>query len=699
MPSHLSSKSLTLLTLFFVGCGGGSSNDEAVQTEASSLEGGTHELGVDAGAGHDAHHDANSVDADAAKVTFTPKAGVTFNGRSVTQYGITWTFAENATYGQFANGDYWVIGPVQITSISPDKVTTGGRTMNGWDVNPMPSSPQGYDSCGGDYDASDVPALPYTAKPGSSIVKTVGLATPGYGAGHPVCVQTAAVLTVVDKAPPDNGASVFRPAYVGPKTVPMNYVSLSTVQWGLLPTLTPNTAVSHFAPTFASIMGKLNRVQLDHLNGYHLNVKTPAYTGVPNATINPVDNMECYGPDIALENNDAILRLFLNDPLEAKVPTAVAMIQGGIDRYVAFQNGQFWPAGSGMHEGRKISLAFASVMLGDAAMQAAVTTPSSTGGSDFYLEDSSIGVGFQGMPLYGSRLPNAGPCGGSTHACTYPDYAFYWSFEQGGAANAGSSDPYGYVDGSMNSTDESDGYMPINGPSFSGSALVGMLVPEVEKVWGHPEFFAYVDRYMMQGIYSEPDPCLNAAAGGGPDPKNPGGCILDPNLTPGSTMQNFSCKSGKTCGRWPQYNARFLNGGPYESAFTNAMWEAYRNQSSARVFVHVSGVGQGTVTSSPPGISCSPTWTNTTSGFVAGGQLDCWASFPAKTVVKLSATPAKGSTFTGWSGGCSGAGPCTVTLDPVTTELPLTSMCGGYPAGIICSAPPTANVVVTGSFE
>ena len=60
-----------------------------------------------------------------------------------------------------------------------------------------------------------------------------------------------------------------------------------------------------------------------------------------------------------------------------------------------------------------------------------------------------------------------------------------------------------------------------------------------------------------------------------------------------------------------------------------------------------SGTGSGTVTSSPAGISCGTT---------------CIASFTGGTSLALSATPATGSTFTGWSGACSGTGSCTVTL-------------------------------------
>jgi hypothetical protein len=59
------------------------------------------------------------------------------------------------------------------------------------------------------------------------------------------------------------------------------------------------------------------------------------------------------------------------------------------------------------------------------------------------------------------------------------------------------------------------------------------------------------------------------------------------------------------------------------------------------------GSGAGTVTSSPSGISCGST---------------CSASFAEGTSVSLTASPASGSTFTGWSGACSGTGGCSVTM-------------------------------------
>jgi hypothetical protein len=60
------------------------------------------------------------------------------------------------------------------------------------------------------------------------------------------------------------------------------------------------------------------------------------------------------------------------------------------------------------------------------------------------------------------------------------------------------------------------------------------------------------------------------------------------------------------------------------------------------------GTGGGTVTSSPAGITCGSS---------------CSASFDYNTLVTLSASAGTGSSFSGWSGACSGTGSCQVTMD------------------------------------
>ena len=99
------------------------------------------------------------------------------------------------------------------------------------------------------------------------------------------------------------------------------------------------------------------------------------------------------------------------------------------------------------------------------------------------------------------------------------------------------------------------------------------------------------------------------------------------------------------------------------------------------------GTGSGTVTSSPAGISCGA---------------DCSEPYNSGTVVTLSQAATAGSTFTGWSGACTGTGACQVTMsaaksvtatfNPVPNTLTVTKAGTGSgtvtstPAGISCGA-------------
>ena len=81
--------------------------------------------------------------------------------------------------------------------------------------------------------------------------------------------------------------------------------------------------------------------------------------------------------------------------------------------------------------------------------------------------------------------------------------------------------------------------------------------------------------------------------------------------------------------------------------------------------VTMSGSGSGTVTSNPPGISCPTT---------------CSAVFPQNSQVTLTETPGSDAVFSFWSGACTGAANCDVTLstaDSVTADFSANAGGGG----------------------
>ncbi|HTE90975.1 MAG TPA: alkaline phosphatase family protein, partial [Terriglobales bacterium] len=99
------------------------------------------------------------------------------------------------------------------------------------------------------------------------------------------------------------------------------------------------------------------------------------------------------------------------------------------------------------------------------------------------------------------------------------------------------------------------------------------------------------------------------------------------------------------------------------------------------VQVSVTLSGSGTVTSSPAGVNCGTT---------------CSQSFPEGTQVTLNATPAAGFSFGGWSGACTGTGACvlpTSGAQSVTASfmgsgaLQVTVTLAGAGTGTVTSAP------------
>src|SRR3989344_5083475 len=313
----------------------------------------------------------------------------------ISQYGITWQFDKAYEAGQFANGDWWVSGPVVITSITPNY--SPGR--NGWEVNPKSQSEQAFDDRINDFKSALIPSLPYFALPNESIVKIISnpdtrncktsSSLPqnnGWLSRFGFCekfsaVKTAAVLTVLASPPPNSGSTIFRPPYFGIKK-PL--YSTNAIRTDILPSLkAPQTS-----PRLDELEEEIKRVQLDHKTGW---------TG---RSMHPIDNInDSYGAAFALRNGVIANRLFLDDAPQNKFPLLVHYIQQGIDLYAMEDAGVFWSPDGGHSDGRKLPIAFAGALLNAQEIKDLIRNSSSKS----FGENGSIYKNNQGAAVYGQK--------------------------------------------------------------------------------------------------------------------------------------------------------------------------------------------------------------------------------------------------------------------------------------------------------
>ena len=305
----------------------------------------------------------------------------------IPQFGVTWYFDADYEYGQYANGDYWVVGPVSIIYISPlSYKSRTGRVCNGSMLNPSPTNGiyQGYDSAMyGQYGPAYDPDLnvgfpgeillseenPLILLPGSSLVSTISVPE----AGARSQLDTAAILTVVSSAPP---VGSFRPPYCGSDKIPhFNVSDLSTAG---LSSLAPVAET----PSMAFIERYFERPWIDHVPGWM------------GGFIHPVNNMPNYGREIASEIGEGALMLHLNFTNAQKQTLLRRYVQLGIDLYGIVLDGgdNNWPANGGHASGRKWPIMFAGLVLGDAAMAHIGSSGVAFGedGQTFYVTQQDI---------------------------------------------------------------------------------------------------------------------------------------------------------------------------------------------------------------------------------------------------------------------------------------------------------------------
>ncbi len=427
-------------------------------------------------------------------------------GSTVTQYGISWSFADTELIGQFVNGDYWVIGPVDIVSIDPAPTNVSGRIMNGSMLNPTVGHYQGYDNrmFGTDFNAQYDQDL-NAAMPGGQPLSAAnplrienpaslisGISTFELGSGISNQVRTMAVLTVLDKAPPFGS---FRPPYVGADK--QTRFQASQLDYSLL----PNLAVPANAPPIAEVAGRFERPWIEHMMGWIKECFLPR------------DNMHNYGRELASDVSDAALSLLLNYSREEKEALVIRMVQLGIDYHAIVNEGEGkrnWEADGGHMSGRVFPILFAGLMLNDETLK---STMSKSGryaySAAFYegkLPPDYIHFGEMDQTFYVTQRDVDRTNG------TNPDLYGPWSPDGriSGPQPFVASD-IGLAEWGVEHAWQPSGdcknwelpYRQVAGMSWSGYALASRVLG-ISGLWNHPAFFDYMDRYMNY-LNGQPD--------------------------------------------------------------------------------------------------------------------------------------------------------------------------------------------------
>jgi galactose oxidase len=162
---------------------------------------------------------------------------------------------------------------------------------------------------------------------------------------------------------------------------------------------------------------------------------------------------------------------------------------------------------------------------------------------------------------------------------------------------------------------------------------------------------------------------------------------------------------GYVTGGWPSQPAGAFSGSMSDAALFVSELTASQVDAEYSAALPTTTTPPPPTTPPPLGVShaLSVALGGSGAGTVSGGGLSCpgvcGIDATGGTVATLTATPAAGSTFTGWSGDCSGTGSCAVTLDQdraVTATFTLSNAPPSPPPGTE-PTPPPGNAFSTAS--
>jgi hypothetical protein len=415
----------------------------------------------------------------------TPAALPSVN--SVSEFGITWHFDRPTQAGQFINGDWYVVGPVTVTSIDPAPIygadipvreldsmdkerPEAQRVRNGFMVNPPAQMKVAYDSGVRNWwDPSLVQKLPAILKAGDSLVSTISMAKGlklhaqlrnviERGVDDSSPIRTAAVLTCVNAPqPPD----AFRPAFCDRSQ--RIYLARD-----LKRDLLPKAAATQSLPNLDRIVRFMQRPWVG-----------TGFFGFEE----PVENMPQYGLEYGRVSGLSALLLCTDLAPEQKERPLDNFVQIGIDLGGMIRSGHpGWTGFGGHGSGRKLPIVFAGILLGDDELanvnnsfpKASFGEDEQTAYGNSWTGATVVFAGHSGIDVAtgrGRNLVRGHPWGPYEHTL-----------------------PMQWKDGQ----NTSESYRRCcTSVGWGGEALALRLL-HAEKYWNHDPFFDYMDRWMYE---------------------------------------------------------------------------------------------------------------------------------------------------------------------------------------------------------
>lgn len=419
-----------------------------------------------------------------------PLEGLTV-ASSVTQYGVTFTFSATKVVGQYANGDWWVLGPVSITSITPaGAVQTSGtdgdgdpitsREINGTMVNPgnrsfatggltannTGNTVQAWDSL----DAGVGVATPYNdafnVDPGNtgsalavttgSVVKFVSKLTSLPTNNRPGGLDMA-VLTVVDAIPATDAVrpGVSRTSKAAP-------CRAADFDLSIFQSLAPTAN----APDYATALGWIQR--------FH---ETTQPHSINNIVAKAINNHPEYGRDIGNNIHRAMLCLHLSSFTDAQKRTLLCSLAAIADDLVSrAEEGGITPDNGGGNSWKKAVIVLCAASLGENT-PASWTTWLSAPNNKVWCEGGQMFT----VSGFDVALPRYTADGRPRSAFTYQ---MLGSAEWGEQANSLPN---------RNASNWDAAYRSENGSSLLGGTLAIELATGAKALWDDDLFWLYMD--------------------------------------------------------------------------------------------------------------------------------------------------------------------------------------------------------------